>query len=62
MAKKPLTLTSTLTLTLTLILTLTLTFARPGPLSDDMQPDASAGCSGGWLETLNQSVATLQEG
>ena len=52
----------TLILTLALTLALILTFARPGPLSDDMQPDASAGCSGGWLEMLNQSVANLQEG
>eukprot|EP00964_Phaeocystis_antarctica_P102153 scaffold67545_cov60-Phaeocystis_antarctica.AAC.3 len=36
------------------------TFAREGPSSDDMQPVASIGCPGGWLEMLNQSVPILQ--
>jgi hypothetical protein len=53
--------TLTLTSTLPLPLPLTLTFAREGPLSVAAQPVASAGWSGGWLETLNQSVITLQE-
>eukprot|EP00966_Prymnesium_polylepis_P211696 4902540-Prymnesium_polylepis.1 len=33
---------------------------RDGPWSDDLQPNASAGCSGGWLLTLNQRAPHLQ--